>query len=494
MASPASDSYSGRKNAKIIGGKLLRKNVITAPCTQANMVSDAAVSSSTGSTHSITVANVYQTNLVSSAYLLGPVIEAGEWQQLTIASHSRYIPVAQDTTATDSATTVTATYLPGKLWQTPFLSSDGKLYYFGGMHSDYPGNDIDVCDLSAISGSVMTWQQLARPHVPPSGDSGYGSGGSLNLYRNYSPALSDKTEWQPYARHYYCGALIHPVHGLLLNTGYPVNPANGLYSTTTWDGSGYPVGSSSYWSDGRGFGITKYIESTNKYELFAAGNVEQSLASEWHLSDYSSMIDGFLIFDTANSSITEIYECSYRTSNAITYKYDVSSTDSGLVGNAATRQEGTVVRWMYGWKWIVLHKNGDTGFQTLKIYDHTDGLADSARFVNVSLPSGVTAISGGNFAIALDRSGNRIFFCELTSGGTPNFWVSTFDSPGTWSSISATNTPSVSYPYGSVTAAIGREILIYWNNQLFLIGFSNTNTSWGSLVFYRVVLDGGVTP
>jgi hypothetical protein len=52
MASPVSDSYSGIKNAKIIGGKFLRNRVTTEPCTQVNTVSGVAVSVTGGAEYS----------------------------------------------------------------------------------------------------------------------------------------------------------------------------------------------------------------------------------------------------------------------------------------------------------------------------------------------------------------------------------------------------------------------------------------------------------
>lgn len=423
----------------------------------------------------------------------GVPVEAGTWQQLTVASHSRYLPVAQDTMATDSATPVTATYIPFKAWQSPFLSDDGKLYYFGGMHSDYPGNDIDMCDLAAMgAGTSMPWTQLHRPRVPPAGDGGYGSGGSEALYKNYTPALSDKTDWQPYARHYYTGATVHPVYGLLMKAMYPVDPATGVYSTTTWHGTGFPKSSVTHFgpSDGRSFGVVKYDLSTSKYSLHA---LPPDGAIGWdHVSDYSSTVDGVLFFRWVGSSL-EVYETSSSTGQAPTLMWTCTST--GLVQPGAEAPEGIVVRWITGWKFAVLYKQGDTLLHSIHVYDHSPGLAASARFSAVALPAGISLSAGGNLAIAADRSGNRLFLCEFRTSAIPRFYVCTFDALGTWTELTFTNTPSASTgAYHPSTGAFGREPLVYWNNQLILMGYSTGGYGLGQLLFWRVVLDGGLAP
>jgi hypothetical protein len=54
---------------------------------------------------------------------------------------------------------------------------DGKLFYFGGGHSGYFGNDVEVFDPAE-----NTWRQCTRPHCPPRDDTTYFSGGSERSY------------------------------------------------------------------------------------------------------------------------------------------------------------------------------------------------------------------------------------------------------------------------------------------------------------------------
>lgn len=396
------------------------------------------------------------------------------WETLTVASHSRYLPTKADTTATDSASPSTVTYVPAKAWQSPIVGN-GVMYYWGGLHSDYPGNDIDACDLSAISGGAMPWEQLHRPRVPPAGDTGYGSGGSANIYKNYTTALADKSDWQPYARHYYCGQLYHPDYGLLMQAGYPVDPGTGLYSLTTWDGSDLAVGSNSYHADGRGHGIVRYDLTTGKYTLHTPGLSTMSMASEWHLSDYSSDLNGFLVVETASSTSTKIHEVSAATSQAISLKWAISQADSGLTGSASERQEGVVIRWMGGDDWIWLHKQGDTRVQVLKKYNHAAATASADRFTAITLPAGISAVNGGNYSVAVDRAGGLLYFMEARTGAIPRFWKCPFSDLGTWEELTWDNTPSVTWAFYPVTGAVGREAMIYDGGYLYLIGYYNSN-------------------
>ncbi len=54
---------------------------------------------------------------------------------------------------------------------------DGKIFYFGGGHSGYFGNDMEVFDPGENS-----WRQCYRPHCPPRDDTTYFSGGSERSY------------------------------------------------------------------------------------------------------------------------------------------------------------------------------------------------------------------------------------------------------------------------------------------------------------------------
>lgn len=69
----------------------------------------------------------------------------------------------------------------------------GKVFYFGGGHSGYAGNDIEIYDPAE-----NIWRQCYRPVCPPKDDSTYYSGGSERSYVDPATGAS-----QPYVLHGY---------------------------------------------------------------------------------------------------------------------------------------------------------------------------------------------------------------------------------------------------------------------------------------------------
>jgi hypothetical protein len=77
---------------------------------------------------------------------------------------------------------------------------DGKIFYFGGGHSGYYGNDVEIYDPVA-----NVWRQCYRPVCPPKDDSTYYSGGSERSY--VDPATG---EGQPFVLHGYARTAFNP--------------------------------------------------------------------------------------------------------------------------------------------------------------------------------------------------------------------------------------------------------------------------------------------
>ena len=77
---------------------------------------------------------------------------------------------------------------------------DGKIFYFGGGHSGYFGNDVEIYDPA-----TNIWRQCYRPVCPPKDDSTYYSGGSERCY--VDPATGGG---QPYVLHGYARTAFDP--------------------------------------------------------------------------------------------------------------------------------------------------------------------------------------------------------------------------------------------------------------------------------------------
>lgn len=77
-------------------------------------------------------------------------------------------------------------------YTSPALGA-GKIFYFGGGHSGYFGNDVEIFDPA-----TNVWRQCYRPVCPPKDDSTYYSGGSERSYVDSATGAG-----QPYVLHGY---------------------------------------------------------------------------------------------------------------------------------------------------------------------------------------------------------------------------------------------------------------------------------------------------
>lgn len=117
----------------------------------------------------------------------------------------RLLPFFRDPAATNALTSsnrkASADPKP-RYWSAPVFAARGnraQILYFGGGHSDYPGNDVEVYDRS-----TRAWTQLGHPRVPAANDPMYGSGGSNNVFVCQKDQKDCKAgEWQPYTIHGY---------------------------------------------------------------------------------------------------------------------------------------------------------------------------------------------------------------------------------------------------------------------------------------------------
>lgn len=127
-----------------------------------------------------------------------PNLPSNTWAYASPESSWRYMPVAQQP---DAVQPYVETKEPQFREYTGIALGDGLVYYFGGGHSGYPGNDVETYSLQ-----TNTWRQSYKPNVPPAGDPVYGSGGSP--YSWVDPATG---EVRPYTIHGYARTSYYPL-------------------------------------------------------------------------------------------------------------------------------------------------------------------------------------------------------------------------------------------------------------------------------------------
>lgn len=102
-------------------------------------------------------------------------LEEGEWMLLQSPPHLRYAAFFREperTAAQTEADRYEAVWPAFRVYSSPILGR-GVIYYMGGGHGGYAGNEVDVYDIA-----TNTWRQEYKPNVAPPGDSIYGGGGS----------------------------------------------------------------------------------------------------------------------------------------------------------------------------------------------------------------------------------------------------------------------------------------------------------------------------
>jgi len=120
------------------------------------------------------------------------------WTKANPTPSSRWKPVPQNPDP-NSQRLVTRSEPFGRSY-TGIAYGKGNIYYFGGAHGSYPGNDVETYN---IANNI--WKQSYKPNVPPSGDPVYGSGGSP-----YSWVDPRTGEVRPYTIHGYGRTAYHP--------------------------------------------------------------------------------------------------------------------------------------------------------------------------------------------------------------------------------------------------------------------------------------------
>ena len=122
------------------------------------------------------------------------------WVYMNPKPSKRWVPKPFDTTG-DTFTHVESRE-PRFREFTGIVMGKSQIFYFGGAHSGYPGNDMEIYDIIK-----NTWTQMYKPIVPSKGDPMYGSGGSPNIAPSGDPYTFHgyaRTAFDPVRNKYVC--------------------------------------------------------------------------------------------------------------------------------------------------------------------------------------------------------------------------------------------------------------------------------------------------
>jgi hypothetical protein len=428
-------------------------------------------------------------------------VQGGQWAALAVATHQRrhaghgspgggaFNPAVAIQFDIDRLTPETVTSIPYRAFCRAIHGEPGVLYYFGGLHSNYAGNETDRIDLRDLASPTVGVSINHQPRVPPQGpESGYGSGSSGYVYKQYDTPLTDGAGWMPYSHHTWCQSTWHPDHGHLLNCRYA--QGNGLTVGANPAGVG-----TQYQQASSVFGLVSYNYQTGKYGIAKTRN------DGFHYSDFDPFRKTILSLTNTNQT-GQFYEwdgvSASATARAAVDFQATLAPPLGVYSNSSGN--GHLIRYIepgrYLWYFPADNTPGKTIDEYHRIFIYDVVLGTTTR---IPIPSNVQAVLAPYYpngdmllSFCVDRAGRRVFWCAVdgpVSGGASQgplrVWVSNIDKLTVWAELSMTNVPTV-----ISNMAYDREPLKFFNGHLFYLSQSNPSGN-GDLVIHRMPVDPG---
>lgn len=171
-------------------------------------------------------------------------LDENAWVKITAEPSKRWVLQTRDE---NSAAVEETTREPAFREYTSPAFGDGKIFYFGGGHGGYFGNDVEIYDPAA-----NRWHQTYRPVCPPKDDSTYYSGGSERSYVDPETGAAQPYVIHGYARTGYDSARHQYVCTAMFPTKVERDAATQKWKLST-----------------QAFSYIAFDEKTNRWELLA---------------------------------------------------------------------------------------------------------------------------------------------------------------------------------------------------------------------------------
>jgi len=436
-------------------------------------------------------------------------VAAGAWQSLTFPTISRKVlsgTVPHGTTwdasnaqSLDDQAPVSTAVVPYRAFGYAVHGEPGVLYYFGGLHSNYQGNETDRIDARDLTSTAVGNAINHQPRRPPQGpQDGYDSGSSAYIYKMYGTPLDagDRDEWQIYTYHVWCYDTYRPGDGRLFYATYAVADGTTVGANPNGEGSAYQV--SSFFATGDR-ALVRYYKN-GKYE-YAASGPPGGLAIGG-FSDYSayrqsiicascngttlrfdelvgtswSNIGSFSMATIMAPGITEGQIVAGKDGNGILVrhmernKYLVYTTSyyfPGQLGITTTLSNGNYANLIWVLDVAPIGGGGPTMTRVL-LNDTLDSLI-STYGINRDGAVGLTVdkASRAVYAMAVDGANS-----SGTMTGTVRVWAASFDDLATWTERSTTSAPTISHNF-----ALDRQPNFVFNGHMLLLSGPEPNTT-----------------
>lgn len=306
--------------------------------------------------------------------------------------------------------------------QPAWDAARGQILYFGGGHSGYYGNDVEIYDVT-----TNVWRQASRPHCPAKDDSTYYSGGSERCYVD-----PDTGDCQPYVIHGYCRTAFDPDLKRYVCTAMFATKVEQDAGTKEWK------------LVKQAFSYISYDPATNRWELLA--EVPDPLKPGLTSLSYDSELKGMVAFNEREAWLFK-EKSWHRIAESTEGRRLAASGGSGAV---FVPQKGHLI--------AVLGHGGKDERGSVVLFDSA---AKETRYMPLpeELAKRVAPGTGGyNLILGYDSNHARVVAMSVNDDLKPDVWTNDLAGSG-WKQLPAA--PTAPKLVGPFEPGRGRSPLIY---------------------------------
>jgi hypothetical protein len=304
------------------------------------------------------------------------------WTYLNPRPYARKAPTTRDENSPLKDETVQEP--PFREYTSP-IYGDGKIFYFGGGHSGYAGNDMEIFDPVANS-----WRQCYPPRCPPKGDSTYYSGGSQSCWVDPETGAA-----QPYVLHGYARTQFDADRHVYVSTATFATKVERDPETNRWKLAA------------RGFGLIAFDVQKNAWSwLGPAPDL-----GPFGLSEFDRDLGGILGF--AGRDVRVFKKDAW--SAVATSPIELSRSGGAPVAYVPDRKAHVIA---------LLGHGGKNEIGQLALFDVAAKKARDIESVPQELRARIAAGTGAfNLAMAYDSANKKLVVMSINDAFRPDVWL-----------------------------------------------------------------------
>lgn len=386
----------------------------------------------------------------------------------------------------------------------------GGLIFRTGGDGDYFGNEVTLCDLTALTGTTFAaqmnlatsegalaaWTNRAHSSYVPGGTTG-----QPEIFAN--PA--DTTEWQPMAQHIYSTNAWVPGVGYVEHGNVPPGGTFSAETNAVWCPSGADeygtttfglasLGMNQPQADypATGCGLRYWDLADGKWKLLAVTpNRGRDVLADWNAAD--ELLLGITNHSDGHAEVWQWTSAGgYEVVRSL-YAGDIEANSSEVFAFGAAGTYTTTAWWLTGSTYLILRsrQGANPDSNGLILYDHATGYA-----VELALPGwlGAALAARNNFFIHVDRAWSRVWYlagtAAVSEASTARVFHAPISDPTDITEVEITDEDPPALAQND--NIIGYRAICRIGGYLWARGIANANmpgTAWPASAVYRLPVE-----